>query len=136
MLGRILFVAALLACAAPSRAQVVQIDAAEIPRLMAEHVEVVDIRRPDEWKRTGVIEGTRLMTFFDAGGNYDIEAWMRQLMPVATGDRKVAIVCHSGSRSRAVSRFLHEKAGYRRVYDVRDGVAGWLAANRPTVPYP
>ena len=132
----ILLIAALLACATPLRAQVVDVDSAALKRLMAENVAVIDIRRPDEWKRTGVIEGAHLMTFFDAKGKYDVRAWMSKLMPIAAGDRKVAIVCHSGGRSRAVSRFLHEKAGYRHVYDVRDGIAGWLAANRPTVPYP
>ena len=132
----ILSIAELLACIAPLRAQVVEIDSGEIPRLMAEHVEIIDIRRPDEWRRTGVIEGTHPMTFFDAKGNYDLKAWMRKLMPVAISDQKVAIICHSGGRSRAVSRFLHEEMGYRSVYDVRDGIAGWLAAKRPTIPYP
>ena len=132
----ILSIVVLLACIAPLRAQVVEIDSGALPRLMAEHVEVIDIRRPDEWRRTGVIEGTRLMTFFDAKGNYDAEAWMAKLTPVAAGDRAVAIICHSGGRSRLLSRFLHQEIGYRRVYDVRDGIAGWIAAKRPTIPYP
>lgn len=136
MLRPILLIAVLLAAVAPSRAEVVRIDSAEFARLVAEDVTVVDIRRPDEWRRTGVIEGSHLMTFFDAGGNYDLKAWMSKLMPVVIGDRKVAIICHSGGRSRPVSRFLHEELGYRRVYDVRDGIAGWIAAKRPTVPYP
>ena len=136
MLRWILPFAALLAAGAPLQAQVVEIDSGELPRLMAEDTVVIDIRRPDEWKRTGVIEGAHLMTFFDARGNYDVKAWMAKLTPVATRDRKVAIVCHSGGRSRPVSRFLHEEAGYRRVYDVRDGIAGWIAAGRPTVPHP
>ena len=132
----ILSIVVLLACIAPLRAQVVAVDSGALPRLMAKHVEVIDIRRPDEWRRTGVIEGTRLMTFFDAGGNYDVKAWMAKLTPVAAGDREVAIICHSGGRSRLLSRFLHREIGYRRVYDVRDGVAGWIAAKRPTIPYP
>ena len=136
MLRSVLLIFALLAGIASARAQVIHIDSAELERLMAEDVAIVDIRRPDEWRRTGVIEGTHLMTFFDAEGNYDIEAWMSKLKPVAIGDRRVAIVCHSGGRSRPVSRFLHKDAGYRRVYNVRDGIAGWIAANRPTVPYP
>ena len=136
MLRWILPFAVLLAVGAPPRAQVVETDSGELPRLMAEDVVVIDIRRPDEWKRTGVIEGAHLMTFFDARGNYDLKAWMAKLMPVAIRNRKVAIVCHSGGRSRPVSRFLYEEAGYRRVYDVRDGMGGWVAANRPTIPYP
>ena len=102
---------------------------------MAEDAVVIDIRRPDEWRRTGVIEGTHSMTFFDAEGNYDLRAWMSKLMPVAIRDQKIAIVCHSGGRSRPVSRFLHEDIGYRRVYNVRDGIAAWIAEGRPTVPH-
>lgn len=136
MLRWILPFAMVLAVGAPLQAQVVEIDSGELPRLMAEDAVVIDIRRPDEWKRTGVIEGAHLMTFFDARGNYDLKSWMAKLTLVSTGDRKVAIVCHSGGRSRPVSRFLHESMGYRRVYDVRDGMGGWVAANRPTIPYP
>ena len=136
MLRWILPFVVLLAVGAPLQAQVVEIDSGELPRLMAEDAVVIDIRRPDEWKRTGVIEGAHLMTFFDARGKYDLKAWMAKLTPVATGDRKVAIVCHSGGRSRPVSRLLHESMGYRRVYDVRDGIAGWIAAGRPAVPHP
>ena len=136
MLRPILLIAVLLAGVAQPRAQVVHVDSAALERLMADGAAVIDIRRPDEWKRTGIVEGTHPMTFFDAKGNYDVEAWMSKLMPVAAGDRKVAIMCHSGGRSRPVSRFLHERMGYRRVYDVRDGIAGWIAAKRPTVPYP
>ena len=132
----VLSIVVLLACVAPLRAQVVEIDSGALPRLMAEHVEVIDIRRPDEWRRTGVIEGSHRMTFFDAEGNYDLKAWMKKLMPVAIPDQKIAIICHSGGRSRAVSRFLHKEMGYWRVYDVRDGIAGWIAAKRPTIPHP
>ena len=132
----VLSIVVLLACIAPLRAQVVEIDSGALPRLMAERVEVVDIRRPDEWRRTGVIEGTRLMTFFDARGNYDVKGWMAKLTRVAAGDREVAIICHSGGRSRLLSRFLHEEIGYGRGYDVRDGIAGWIAAKRPTIPHP
>ena len=136
MFRSILLIAVLLVGSAPLRAEVIHIDSAELERLMAEGVVVIDIRRPDEWSRTGVIEGTHSMTFFDAEGNYDLRAWMSKLMPVATGDQKIAILCHSGGRSRPVSRFLHEDIGYWRVYNVRDGIAAWIAEGRPTVPRP
>lgn len=136
MLRSILLIAALLAGSTPLSAEVVHIDNAGLARLIAQDVTVVDIRRPDEWRRTGVIEGAHPMTFFDARGNYDAAAWVSKLASIAAGNRKIAILCHSGGRSRPVSRFLHEKIGYRHVYDVRDGIAGWIAAKRPTVPYP
>ncbi len=136
MLRPMLLIAVLLAGAAPVRADVLHVDGAELQRLMARGVPVVDIRRPDEWSRTGVIEGSHLLTFFDAAGRYDLRAWMSKLAFVAARERPVAILCHSGGRSRAVSRFLDREAGYRRVYDVRGGIAAWIAESRPTVAPP
>ena len=38
-------------------------------------VVVIDIRRADEWKKYGIIKGSKLITFFDEKGNYDNNAY-------------------------------------------------------------
>merc|ERR1711916_154700 len=51
----------------------------EFEKMQKEGVVVVDIRRPDEWKATGIIKGSIKNTFFDAGGRYDLRRWLAEL---------------------------------------------------------
>ena len=131
----ILLLAALLACGTPIRAEVTFVDSAALERLMQRGVPVIDIRTPEEWRETGIIEGSRLLTFFDVQGRYDARAWLSELAAIATPDEPFALICHSGGRSALVSRFLDAQLGYRRVYDVPGGIERWVAEDRPTVAF-
>ena len=133
MLRWLLPVAALFALAAPVRAEIAHIDGATLERLMRGGVPVVDLRTPAEWDRTGVIEDSHLLTFFDEEGRYDVRGWMSKLVAIAAPEQPVALICHSGGRSKAVSRLLDKHFRYQRVYNVRDGIAKWIGEGRATV---
>lgn len=132
------FAAALLCLGALSplaaRAEVIDVDSAELARLAASGVVVVDIRTEPEWKETGVIAGSHLLTFFDEKGRADPAAWLEKLKAFAPPDRQVAVICRSGNRTQPVSRLLAQQAGYRTVYNVRKGIRAWSADGRPLVP--
>ena len=92
---------------------------------------LIDIRRPDEWAQTGIAEGAVPidMRAPDLGARID----------AALGgdrDRPVALICHSGVRSRHLSAAM-AGAGFTRVYDVGEGMAGssrgpgWVARGLP-----
>ncbi len=123
----------LLAASASLRAEVTHVDSAALERLIETGVPVVDIRTPEEWEATGVIEGSHLLTFFDARGHYDVRAWLSALSAIAASDEPFALICHSGGRSGRVGRFLDGQLDYRRVHEVRGGIAQWIAEGRPTV---
>ena len=130
----VLLVAALLAASTPLRADVTPVDNAALERLMQRGVPVIDIRTPAEWRETGIIEGSRLLTFFDAQGRYDVRAWLSELATMASSrDDPFALICDSGGRSALVSHFLDAQLGYRHVFDVPGGIAQWMAEDRPTV---
>ena len=120
--------------AAPLRAEVIDIDNAELARLSAAGIPVVDIRTPGEWKSTGVIAGSRLLTFFDENGGSDTARWLASAKGFATPGQPVILICRSGGRTRAATQFLSQQAGYATVYNVKQGMNGWLAEQRPVVP--
>ena len=97
---------------------------------------VVDIRTPEEWHETGTIEGSHWLTFFDANRDHDVDAWLRTLDAIAGAGQPVALICHGGKRSLNVARPLDGEPGDRRVYNVRHGVSGWIAEDRPVVAGP
>lgn len=92
---------------------------------------LVDIRRPDEWARTGVPEhGVTIDMRRD-----DFEA----AVTAAAGGKPVALICARGVRSRRSAAKLLA-AGVADVLDVPEGMlgsqsgAGWLGKDLPTVP--
>lgn len=112
-------------------AEVIDIDDAELARLQAAGVAVVDVRTAPEWDETGVLPGSHLLTFFDARGQAEPEAWLKKLGTIAAADQPVVLICHSGRRSAAVSRLLSEHAGYAKVYNAKGGIVGWLDGAHP-----
>ena len=133
MLRIVVFCALLVVGAMPLHADVIQVDSAGLERLRAEGVAVIDVRRAEEWRKTGVIEGSHLMTFFDKKGRYDLDRWLPALAAIAGSDQPVALICRSGKRSGRVARMLDEQFGYGYVYTARDGILGWIEEGRSTV---
>ena len=136
MLRIVVFCAMLVAGAAPLHADVIDVDSAGLERLRADGVPVIDVRRAEEWRKTGVIEGSHLLTFYDADGRYDLERWLPALSQIAESGQAVAFICRSGKRSGRVARMLDERFGYSRVYTAREGILGWIGEGRSTVERP
>ncbi len=113
------------------RAEVVDIDNAELARLTAAGVPVIDIRTAGEWQQGGVVEGSRLITYVDERGHVDAPAWLAKVQAVAKPDQPVIIICRSGNRTRAAGQFLSGQAGYEKVYNVKDGMRAWVQEGRP-----
>lgn len=126
--------AALLLPAPPARAEVVDIDSGELARLTAAGVPVIDIRTEREWKETGVMPGSRLITLFDEQGRADAPAWLEQVKRAAPSGQPVVVICRSGNRTKAASRLLSEQGGYATVYNVKHGIRAWAGEKRPLAP--
>jgi len=131
------FLAVVWACLLPMlvRAEVLPIDNATLAQLMAKGVPLVDIRTEGEWRATGVIAGSRTLTFFDERGQANPAAWLDQARRIAPPDKPLILVCRSGNRTREAARFLSEQAGYRTVYHLERGLSGWVGERRPLTPW-
>ena len=114
-------------------AEVKEVGNDEIIALMNNDVSIIDIRRADEWRNTGVIKQSSLITFFDKQGNHNTEEWMSQLKKIANENDPVIIICRSGKRSGIVSKFLDEQANYTNVYNASGGMVSWVNSKNKTV---
>ena len=95
-------------------------------------VVLVDIRRPDEWARTGVGAGAQPL-------DMRREDFIAALLRLTGGpDAPVALICARGVRSRHLAAQLAE-AGFGDVRDVPEGMLGsgagpgWLRKGLPVV---
>jgi len=119
----------LLAVAPPKYSNV---DNGALKALIDNGAKVIDVRRQDEWDKTGVIEGSHRLTAFDARGqfNRDFPAAFQSLVQQ---DDAVVVICRSGNRSSVIANMLTEQAGYTRVYNVTDGIQKWIKDGHPVV---
>lgn len=111
------------------------IDTAELVTLVNKGVKVVDIRRTDEWRQTGVIPGSKLLTAFDARGQLNA-SFPSEFESLVGKNEQVVIICRSGNRSTVLSRALAERVGYTNVYNVAGGIVRWMDMGNQTVPCP
>jgi rhodanese-related sulfurtransferase len=98
-------------------------------------VTIIDIRRPDEWRQTGLPTGAERATVrFSRGPN----EFLRRIAALTKGDksRPIALICAAGVRSGYASKLLASR-GYTQVMDISEGMlgngkgAGWLARDLP-----
>jgi len=78
----------------------------EVKEAQEQGAVLIDIRTPLEWQQTGVVPGSKLLTFFDDYGNYDIEKFMEEFQKlVPTKDTPFVLICRTGSRTATVEFF-------------------------------
>ena len=95
-------------------------------------VKLIDIRRPSEWKQSGVGKPAHKISMHEPG-------FLEKLSELTAGkkDEAIALICASGVRSSWLSAEL-EKRGYTNVVNVREGMfgsadgPGWLQRGLPT----
>lgn len=102
--------------------------------LLEKKTPVVDIRTPGEWKETGLLKGAIPIMFFDERGNYNVEAFMKELNAKVDTSKPFALICRSGSRTGMVSDFLSKNFGYR-VINLQGGMLYVKSHKLPVVPY-
>lgn len=132
MFALLVVLAASLGFSACSKPPYENLDNAQLKTLIEQGVPLYDVRRPEEWKQTGVVEGSRLLTWVDGSGRVQ-PGFFENLAAEAPKDKPVAIICRTGNRTSQLARELMEKHGYTKVYNVKDGITGWLASGQPVL---
>ncbi|MCI2400628.1 rhodanese-like domain-containing protein [Aliiroseovarius subalbicans] len=71
-----------------------------VEQMKAANALIVDIRRPEEWQQTGVIDGARLVTFKDPA------SFLSEVGPELTDGRPLVLICRTGNRTQAAASAL------------------------------
>ncbi|MEO0671176.1 MAG: rhodanese-like domain-containing protein [Pseudomonadota bacterium] len=96
---------------------------------------IVDIRAPREWASSGVASNARLVTMYQPRARF-----AEKIKALQASDRRVALICAGGVRSRQMQAVL-ARAGVSGVVDIRDGMLGglrgrgWIKSGLPTRRY-
>ena len=96
---------------------------------------IIDIRRPDEWMDTGVIEGALTITAFRQNGTLHPEFQEKFLKIIPSQTTPIMLYCHIGGRTANLGNALINQLGYTNVSHLTDGIAGWLADGNKIVNF-
>jgi rhodanese-related sulfurtransferase len=112
------------------------IDAKELLELQKNGTVVIDIRTPQEWRATGIIEGAKPIMFFTPRGEADIANFMFELGKLV-GDRETPFIiyCAHANRTKTLGNWLNN-LGFKKVYELDGGIEyGWIDKGYKVIPY-
>lgn len=134
-----LWLAAAPAAATPPAAS--QLSAPEAYALAQQgRIKIIDIRRPDEWRHTGVAQGVERIDMQHPDGP---RGFAHEVLDSVGSDRDapIALICRTGNRTTQMQAALREM-GFTNVYNIAEGMAGsrhgpgWIARGLPVEPCP
>ncbi|MBT4933090.1 MAG: peptidylprolyl isomerase [Rhodospirillaceae bacterium] len=108
------------------------IDNAELKALQAKGIKLIDVRHPEEWQETGVVEGSILIESFKKSGRLRRE-FIEELAKTVKKDEPVILICRTGNRTAMLSEGLSDRFGYTNIYNVTNGIENWIKAGNPVV---
>jgi rhodanese-related sulfurtransferase len=103
-------------------------------QLVDSKIKIIDIRTPEEWKKTGLVKGSIPIMFFDEQRHYDLEAFIAQLKKVVKKDEQFVIICRTGNRARIAGNLLGNQHGYN-VIAIQGGIRSAIDQKITLEPY-
>ncbi|CAM2919351.1 thiosulfate sulfurtransferase [Campylobacter hyointestinalis] len=96
-----------------------------------QNIQIIDVRTPAEWEQTGVLNGAILVTYRNSDGSINPN-FVNKVKSKIDPNKKVAVICRSGARSKAASTLLDEN-GVDGVINLGGGMNKVLDKKLPTV---
>ena len=112
-----------------------EVDSQGLQQAQRDGAVLVDIRLPNEWADTGVIQGAHTITAFLPNGRVHPE-FLDSFQAVAPSpDIPVMLYCASGGRTSSLGNALIEQLGYTNVSHLSGGIVEWLGMGNETEAY-
>jgi len=91
---------------------------------------LVDIRSPAEITKTGIIQGSEALPFFDDQGYTNGAAWLAAFSEKVKPEQVVILIGQSGNFPLSVCNMLKNQEGYLHAKLLKGGVDAWLKEGR------
>ena len=112
-----------------------EVDSQGLQQAQRDGAVLVDIRLPNEWADTGVIQGAHTITAFLPNGRVHPEFLDSFQAVVPSPDIPVMLYCASGGRTSSLGNALIEQLGYTNVSHLSGGIVEWLGMGNETEAY-
>ena len=96
---------------------------------------VIDIRREEEWKETGILQGSNTITAFTKDGKIHPDFPKKFFDLINDIDVPILLYCRTGNRTGILGQALIDQVGQTNVSHLSEGIIGWKKQGLPTVDY-
>ena len=96
---------------------------------------VIDIRREEEWKETGIIKGSQTITAFTKNGKIHPDFPKKFFDLIDDIDVPILLYCRTGNRTGILGKALIEQVGQTNVSHLSEGIVGWKKQGFPIVDF-
>lgn len=112
-----------------------QMNSNELLDAQSKGVVIIDIRREDEWIKTGIIDGAETITAFSKTGHLAQDFQQKFLSLVPSLKTPVVLYCRTGNRTTKLGNALVSQLGYSKLSHLSKGITGWIEDGLKSVPY-
>ena len=107
-------------------AEVIDIDNSELKNLIEKDINIIDVRTQNEWKSTGIINGSILISLLDKKNKFIFENWYEDFNKKISKNESVIFVCALGVRSKYISNLIKKKKPDLKIYNLKKGINDWI----------
>ncbi len=107
----------------------------EVVEAMKKGIEIIDVRRQEEWEHYGIIKGSHKLTFFDNAGRYNLNNWLQEFNKIVKNKNQAFIlVCAHANRTKVIGQILNKELYYKNVYELDGGIVhGWINKGKDVI---
>ncbi len=96
---------------------------------------VIDIRREEEWRETGIIKGSQTITAFTKNGKIHPDFPKNFFDLIDDVDVPILLYCRTGNRTGILGKALIDQVGQTNVSHLSDGIVRWKKQGFPIVDF-
>ena len=107
----------------------------ELMTYQSNGVVIVDIRRNEEWKETGIINGGETITAFTKAGSLHPDFQVKFAGVVPNPNTPFVLYCRSGRRTGILRDALETSMGFTKAMHLSGGIVGWKKDGKNLVKF-
>ncbi len=107
-------------------ADVINIDNRELSNLIEKEIKIIDVRTQNEWKSTGIIKESFLISLLNKNKKFIFEDWYAMFENKFGKNESIVFICASGVRSNYISHLVQRKKPDLKIYNLKKGINHWI----------
>ena len=99
-----------------------------------ENLIIIDIRTKKEWKKTGIIKGSKKITAFDSKGNFNnkfLNSFNSLIENKINEKTKIVFISDKGDVSSILANGFAEQLNFKNIFSLQGGIKAWSHLNYP-----
>ena len=109
-----------------ANAEIIDINNRELSNLIEKKIKIIDVRTENEWKSTGIIKGSFLISLLNENKKFIFEDWYEMFNNKFGKNKSIIFICASGIRSNYISHLVKNKDPDLTVYNLKKGINNWI----------